>query len=360
MNEWRRDLKADPITWLTDRDNPSVRYLTLIHLLGFSQDHPEVLEARRAITSNPRVVKILSKQGPEGQWGSAAEPYLPKYKSSYWQVMILGMLGLRRTLPSVRKAIEHVFQFQHPEGGFSECGEVGARKEYQYLKERAEKKERVMPPEHQWIQEHIHEFQLTCLTGNVCLALIRLGYASDRRVKRGLKWLVKVQNEDGGWLCPYWKAHTKDKHGCFMGTITPLDAFSELPARFSTSEIVNSMETGIEFLLKHRLFRADHHDFKVIKESWLTLGFPQFFYDILRGLSVVCKAEHADDRRIDEALIILLKKQQDDGRWILESSPVGRMQTNLERKGKPSKWITFNALRVIKSVYETRGALPAE
>ncbi len=57
-----------------------------------------------------------------------------------------------------------------------------------------------------------------------------------------------------------------------MGTITPLDAFSELPARLRTSEMINSMETGIEFLLKHRLFRADHHDFKVIKESWLTVA----------------------------------------------------------------------------------------
>ncbi len=360
MNDWRRDLKADPITWLTDRDNPSVRYHTLIHLLGYSQDHPEVLEARRAITNDPRVVKILSKQDPEGHWESATEPYLPKYKSSYWQIMILGMLGLRRTSPSVRRAVEHVFQFQHPEGGFAVYKDVGARKEYQYLKERAKKKGRDMPPEHQWIEDHIHEFQLSCLTGNVCLALIRLGYASDRRVKRGLKWLVKVQNKDGGWLCPYWKAHAKDKHGCFMGTITPLDAFSELPTRLRTSEMTNSMETGIEFLLMHHLFRADHHDFKVIKESWLTLGFPQFFYDILRGLSVICKAEHADDERIDEALSILLKKQQDDGSWILESSPVGRMQTNLERKGKPSKWITFNALRVIKSVYETRGSLPAE
>jgi hypothetical protein len=107
----------------------------------------------------------------------------------------------------------------------------------------------------------------------------------------------------------------------------------------------------------HRLFRSDHHGLKVIKQSWLRLGFPQFFYDILRGLSVVCKSGYADDERIDDALKILLSKQQADGSWILESSSIGRMHTTLEQKGQSSKWITLEALRVIKSVFQTRGSL---
>ncbi len=195
------------------------------------------------------------------------------------------------------------------------------------------------------------------LTGNVCLAMIRLGYASDKRVKRALDWLVEVQNEDGGWLCPYWGCHAKDRHGCFMGTITPLDAFSELPVGHRDADMKTSMEAGVEFLLMHRLFKSDHHGFRTIKQSWLSLGFPQFFYDILRGLSVVCEAGHASDNRIDDALRVLLDKQVVDGRWILESSLEGRMQTNLEQKGQPSKWVTLEALRVIKSVYKSRGTL---
>ncbi len=357
MNAWAEVLKTVPIQWLTGKDNPSVRYHTLIHLLDYPPDHPDVLESRNLVTSDQKVVRILEKQNPEGHWESFSEPYKPKYKSSYWQVMILGMLGLERTNPGVKKAVEHVFQFQHQEGGFAEYGEEGARRRYPYIKERTLARREEPHSEDQWIQEKIHEFQLACLTGNVCLALIRLGYASDRRVKKALKWLVDVQNEDGGWLCPYWGAHKNDKHGCFMGTITPLDAFSELPPEHRTLEMTKSIEAGVEFLLMHRLFKADHHGFKIIKKSWLDLGFPQFFYDILRGLSVVCKLGYADDARIDDALKVLLDKQQADGRWFLDSSPIGRMQTNLEKKGAPSKWVTLEALRVVKSVYQSRGVL---
>jgi hypothetical protein len=109
-------------------------------------------------------------------------------------------------------------------------------------------------------------------------------------------------------------------------------------------------------MLMHRLYRADHHGFRVINESWLKLGFPQFFYDILRGLDVVTRLGYSEDERISDALGVLLGKQGEDGRWILESTPSGRMQTNLEQKGKPSKWITLNALRVLKRVSRTRGA----
>lgn len=213
---------------------------------------------------------------------------------------------------------------------------------------------RCTPPFETWADKKIREYEMSCLTGNVADALIRLGNASDDRVRRALKWLVEIQNQDGGWLCPYWKAHIRDKHGCFMGTIPPLDAFSELPVEYRTPEMKAAIERGVEFLLMHRLFKADHHQFKVIKEAWLKLSFPCFFYDILRGLSVITKLGCIWDKRIDDALEILLQKQNADGKWILESIPSVRMQTNLEQKGKPSKWITLEALKVIKRVYQNR------
>ncbi len=133
-----------------------------------------------------------------------------------------------------------------------------------------------------------------------------------------------------------------------MGTITPLDAFAEMPKNRFSSELNSSIEKGVEFLLKHRLFMADHHGFKTINQKWLNLTFPWFFYDILRGLSIVTKLGYTKDDRINDSLQLLLKKQGKDGKWILESSPIGRMHVTLEQKGAPSKWITYNALKVLK------------
>ena len=343
-------LKADPVGWLLEPENPCVRYFTLREFLDYPERDSEVKDARKSIRTYRRVSNILGKQRPEGYWGDAEQPYLPKYKSTYWQVMILSQLGLDKNDEHVRKACEYVSRFQLEEGGFSAIGEKGVEREYSWLKNRSLKRGKRPPLFKTWVEERIREYEMSCLTGNVAASLIRFGYASDARVKKALKWLVEIQSEDGGWLCPYWKAHIKDRHGCFMGTITPLDAFSELAEENRTPGIKEAIERGAEFLLTHRLFKADHHQFKIINEAWLELSFPCFFYDILRGLSVVARLGYAKDERLADALGILLQKQNDDGKWILERTP-SNMHITLETKGKPSKWITLRALQVIKRVY---------
>jgi hypothetical protein len=347
--DWISVLKADPIDWLLEPENPSVRYFALRDLLGYPEDAPEVLEAREAIRRWEKVSRIFSKQRAEGYWESAERPYHPKYKGTYWQIMILGQMGLDKGDERVRRACEYVFGYQHERGGFSSYTLERASEEYDLVKAKGKK----LPAPEEWTVSHVFEHQYSCLTGNMVAALIQLGYADDPRVRKALDWLVKVQNQDGGWLCPYWKAHIRDKHSCFMGTITPLDAFSEVPLEDRTAEMKATIQHSVEFLLMHRLFKADHHDFRVINESWLKFGFPSFFYDILRGLQVVTRLGYAKDERINDALELLLKKQNSEGKWILESTPSGRMQTDLEKKGKPSKWVTLNALKVIKALYQT-------
>ena len=105
---------------------------------------------------------------------------------------------------------------------------------------------------------------------------------------------------------------------------------------------------GAEFLLMHHLYRADHHDFQVINPNWLKLAFPWFYgYNILRGLWVLTELGYHDER-MEDALAVLREKQTPEGKWVLESTPYGRMQANLEKKGQPSKWITLKALWVLE------------
>ena len=236
--DWRSLLKVDPTDWLPERENPSVRHFALRDILDCSDKDPEIVEARAAIRRYKKVSKIFRKQKPGGYWESAEHPYHPKYKSTYWQIIILGLLGLDKGDERVRRASGYIFQFQLEDGGFTTFREEGAKREYQWMKKRLLEKERENPRFEAWAQEKIREYEMSCLTGNVAAALIRLGYANDGRVRRALKWLAEVQNADG--------------------------------------------------------------------------------------------------------------------KWILESTPSGRMQTNPEQKGKPSKFVTLNALRVIKRLYKDR------
>jgi hypothetical protein len=52
-----------------------------------------------------------------------------------------------------------------------------------------------------------------------------------------------------------------------------------------------------------------------------------------------------------EAVDLVVSKQDDQGRWKLERTFNGRFQVNIEQKGKPSKWITLNALKALKWFY---------
>ncbi|MEM2935577.1 MAG: hypothetical protein QW231_00170 [Candidatus Bathyarchaeia archaeon] len=83
-------LKEGPIDWLLEWSNPSVRYFTLRDILDKSEDDLQVIAARRAIPNSLTVAKIMAKQSPDGYWEEPTSPYLPKYKSSYWQIMTLG------------------------------------------------------------------------------------------------------------------------------------------------------------------------------------------------------------------------------------------------------------------------------
>lgn len=150
----RKDVaKADPTDWLLKPDNPSVRYLTLRHLLERPEDAPEVQAARAAIPRSRVVARILARQDPGGFWGDPVTPYQPKYKATYWTLMVLGHLGLSREGEQVRRAVEYIFRFQQPQGGFAEFGEEGARREYAYVAQRKEAQGQEPPEESAFVAD---------------------------------------------------------------------------------------------------------------------------------------------------------------------------------------------------------------
>ena len=147
MIDWLQIVKESPMDWLLEETNPSARYFTLFNILNKKEDDPQVVAAKNAIPESDLIKKILQKQNPIGYWEEPANPYLPKYKSSYWQIMTLSQLGMDKTDERVRNACEHIFQFQLPDGGFSSHTETTASREYDQLL----KKERELPSRDEWV-----------------------------------------------------------------------------------------------------------------------------------------------------------------------------------------------------------------
>jgi len=89
----------------------------------------------------------------------------------------------------------------------------------------------------------------------------------------------------------------------------------------------------------------------VCKTEWLRFGFPLMWQtDVLEILGILTGLGYRDSR-MQEAVDLVVSKQDEKGRWMLERSFNGRFQVNIEQEDEPSKWITLNALRILKRFY---------
>jgi|GEM_PF-4647059 len=71
----------------------------------------------------------------------------------------------------------------------------------------------------------------------------------------------------------------------------------------------------------------------------------------MTSLEALAACGYAADSRFRALAQHIVAKQSDDGRWLKEG---GSTAVRIERKGKPSKWITLKALRVIKQAERPR------
>jgi hypothetical protein len=78
-------------------------------------------------------------------------------------------------------------------------------------------------------------------------------------------------------------------------------------------------------------------------------AFPTWWhYDTLRGLEYLRRARVKPDARVAEAIELVESKRDVDGRWKLEVRYPGNMPIEMdESEGRPSRWITLRALRVL-------------
>ena len=69
---------------------------------------------------------------------------------------------------------------------------------------------------------------------------------------------------------------------------------------------------------------------------------------MLRGLDYLRRADATPDERVAEAIALVEAKRDSDGRWPLEIQHAGTMAVEVdEGQGRPSRWNTLRALRVL-------------
>ncbi|MFB0533707.1 MAG: nitrogen fixation protein NifH [Anaerolineae bacterium] len=312
MADWMSLLETDPIPWLLGEDNPSVRYFTLTDLLEPPLSNAEVRQAKAAIMASEPVQKILDAQYPDGYWVKPGIGYSPKYRATVWQVIFLADLGATRTA-QIEKACEQVFEHaQRTDGAFI-----------------ANKRERGA---------------VICLNGNLLRSLLWFGYGDDPRVQRGLAWLAARVSGDEGFGC-----HYNGRLPCAWGAVKVLSAFAALPEGERPPAVQEAIGRGVEFLLSYDLVKADYPGgHGGVSPLWFQFGFPlTYVSNILEALLVLTRLGRGRHPRLAGAIEFMLAKQDQEGYWPLEYSP-GKTWATFGQRGQPSKWVTLNALRVLR------------
>jgi hypothetical protein len=101
----------------------------------------------------------------------------------------------------------------------------------------------------------------------------------------------------------------------------------------------------------------DRRTGELIDPAWLQFSFPtRWRDDVLRALEYFRATGDPPDQRVDEAIHLLRSKQQPDGTWLLENTHPGEVHFSLEEgDGRPSRWNTLRALRVLSWYGQSAG-----
>jgi hypothetical protein len=306
-----RSLNDPVVEWLLDSD-PSIRWQVM---RDFTDARTAIVAAERArVAAEGWGALLLDQQRPDGQWGDGVAT--PFWWSNLYTLVFLRDLGLDRTSPRVRSAIDRVRDNITWGPGFGDSpffeGEVEP-----------------------------------CINGRVVALGAYFGERSDRLIDR----LLSEQLGDGGWNCEAGRGSVRSS---FHTTICVLEGLLAFEQAFgATPSVTDARKHAQEYLLDRRLLRRLSTG-EVIKDRktdqpWTQFAFPPLWhYDVLRALDYLRAARVPPDARVEEAVAIVRERRQDDGRWLLDLRHENTVHEELAGPvGAPNRWITLRALRVL-------------
>ena len=181
-----------------------------------------------------------------------------------------------------------------------------------------------------------------CINGKTVALGAYFGQYVDGIVER----LLSEQLADGGWNC---EAERGSIRSSFNTTISVLEGLLEYGGTDGAHPTVAAARLrGEEYLLERGMLRRKSTG-AVIDPAWTQFSFPpRWHYDVLRGLDYLRSAGVEPDERCAETVDLVESKRDRDGRWPLENTHPGRVHFEMEEgDGKPSRWNTLRATRVL-------------
>jgi len=322
MEGWKEQFNYDPLVPLISSKDKAIVYFTKRDLLEKEIEPPETL------WNLPPAIKIIKQQQEDGSWMYPAwksklnEPENYNLLETYRQLgFLVEKYGFTKEHDAIENAAEYVFSCQTDEGDIS--GFYGTQYSPNY-------------------------------TGAITELLIKAGYSDDHRVKRVLKWLLSMRQEDGGWAIamrtnnakyldvvnsPIVFEPNRQKPFSHMVTGIVLRAFAA-HSKYRNNEAVKVAGE----LLTSRFFKLDKYADRKGVEYWTKVSFPFWWTDIVSSLdSLSYLGFTISHPQIKLALETLRDKQSESGIWDLKL--LKTKDQNL------SVWIILAICRIVKRFY---------
>jgi len=297
------------LAWLLAGDL-SIQYQVWRDLLG--EEKPEL---QNRIATEGWGKRLLDARKLNGHWGRGF--YQVKWISSHYTLLDLKHLNITPTPPEIAETIAIILRENKGEdGGINPSNRI---------------------PQ-----------------SDVCINGMFLNYACYFGIDQAelhsiVDFIISEQIPDGGFNCE--STRYNPVHSSLHTTLSILEGIQEYAANgydYRRLELDQMAAEAREFILQHRLFLSDRTG-EIINKRFLMLSYPsRWFYDILRALDYFHAAGIAYDPRMQPALDVLKKKRRADGTWPVQAKHPGQVHFDMEQIGRPSRWNTLRALRVLK------------
>jgi hypothetical protein len=305
---------VDTLDWLLDSD-PAIRWQAVRDLTDASAQ--VIAQERTRVPREGVGAAILAQQERDGSWRRSDAPvWLP----TLFTFLLLRATGVERTDVAVESAVaraEANLRWNDQDCWELRAAELGGNPFFEGEVE-------------------------PCINGGV----LALGGYFGRPTESLARRLAGEQLADGGWNCEA----PKSARSSFHTTICVLEGLLEYEREAGAeAEISRARKRGEEYLLERGLFRRLSTG-EVANLEFLEFAFPpRYHYDVLRALDYFRAAGAVPDARMKDAVEIVKKKRQSDGRWHLDASYDEALALPLnETIGEPSRWNTLRALRVLR------------